>query len=83
MHAVMVARRSLLPWPVIRVKDSGMRAWQDMLMVRGLQLQEGCCTSLALLHWRNYLSPIISLPSFSVAVRLLYQAEAYWFFMSL
>lgn len=25
-----------------------MRAWQDTLMVRGLQLQEGCCISLAL-----------------------------------
>lgn len=35
MHAVMVARRSLLPWSVIRVKDSGMRAWQDMLMGSG------------------------------------------------
>lgn len=50
MHAVMVARRSLLPWPVTGARNSGMRAWQDTLIVRDLQLQEGCCISLASLQ---------------------------------
>lgn len=46
MHAATVARRSLLPRPVVRVRGRGARAWWDTLVVRDLQLQDVCCVCL-------------------------------------